>query len=194
MQPIDPTKLVIEPSLGKYRSEPGLFDDFLPQVLEDIQPQENVAETTQKAPTTIKLSIPIGVTAALAVPAAVADAPVPVIRPLPPPPPEPIRIPPPLPPSAPDPDSPTRAPPQQNEEPLDDDHREGAGAGAADQAGKELIVDDDIIVDQHGQEPRQTKRKAATEARNKIYDQTRFSNDLRYHQIPARKNQMKKLA
>ena len=42
------------------------------------------------------------------------------------------------------------------------------------------------------QETSRTKRKAAVEARDKIFCQTRFSNDVRYHPIPSRPKQPRK--
>ena len=38
IEQIDRNEFVVDPSLGRYRSEPGLFDDYLPKLLEDIQP------------------------------------------------------------------------------------------------------------------------------------------------------------
>ena len=35
VDPIDPTKVQTDPSLGKYRSEPGLFDENLPKLLDE---------------------------------------------------------------------------------------------------------------------------------------------------------------
>ena len=36
LETFDPSKIELDPSLGKYRSEPGLFDDYLPKLPEDI--------------------------------------------------------------------------------------------------------------------------------------------------------------
>ena len=167
------SKFVIDPSLGKYRIEPGLFDDYLPKLLEDVQPQMN-DEELQEQPATIGLSIPIGrhLPAAVPIPAAAAPAPPPVLRPeaiLPPPPPDPEPFVPP--------------PPEQNEGLPNDGEVEGESTAA------DILVDDELrpdenIVDHNIQEPQRIKRKAATEARDKIYSQIRFSNDVRYHPIP----------
>ena len=91
VDPIDTTQFVVDLSLSKYRSEPGLFDDYLPRLLDDVQPQPD-NETPQAAPTTIRLSIPLG---GALVPALPPPPPAAVMAPLRPPPPP--RAPPPVP-------------------------------------------------------------------------------------------------
>ena len=188
IEPIDPKQFVIDPSLGKYRSEPGLFDDYLPRLLEDAQPQ-NDSEKPQTAPTTIRLTIPIGGPPAPVLtpppPAAVmaplrqppAPPPVPIARPRSPSPPD-IRL---------DPTNPPQ--PEQQEAPLEEDHMDGTGTP---EPGGSAQGHDDPAEEQHVREPPQTRRKAAAIARDRIYGQTRFSDDVRYHPIPPREMHLRK--
>ena len=192
VDPIDTTQFVVDPSLSKYRSEPGLFDDYLPRLLEDVQPHPN-CEIPQAAPTTIRLSIPLGgaLSPALPPPApAVAMAPIP---PAPPPAPRepPATMLPPRPPTPPDnerdPINPPR--PEQQDVPLGEDHMDGTGA---EEPGEIAQGRDDNAEEQHVQEPPRTGRKAAAIARDRIYGQAQFSNDVRYHPIPPREMQPRK--
>ena len=57
VEPIDPIKLVIDGSLGKYRGDPGFFDAFLPKLLEIIQQQKKDDETNQRAPATVAAAL-----------------------------------------------------------------------------------------------------------------------------------------
>ena len=138
-------------------------------------------EELQELPAKIRLSIPIGghPPAAVPIPAPAAPAPPPVLRPeaiLPPPPdPEPF-VPP---------------PPEQNEGLPNNGQVEGESTAA------DILVDDELrpdenLVDHNIQEPQRIKRKSAAEARDKIYSQIQFSNDVRYHPIPPRVLQPRK--
>ena len=51
---------------------------------------------------------------------------------------------------------------------------------------------DETAEEQLVQEPPRTRRKAAAIARDRIYGQTRFSNDVRYHPIPPREKHPRK--
>ena len=51
---------------------------------------------------------------------------------------------------------------------------------------------DDPAEEQHVREPPRTRRKAAAIARDRIYGQAGFSNDVRYHPIPPREIQPRK--
>ena len=179
VDPIDTTQFVVDTSLSKYRSEPGLFDDYLPRLLDDVQPQPD-SEIPQAAPTTIRLSIPLGGALAPALP---PPPPAAVMAPLRPPPPP--RAPPPVPiarprsPSPPDigldPNNPPQ--PEQQEAPLED-HMDGTGTP---EPGGSAQGHDDPAEEQHVREPPRTRRKAAAIARERVYGQARFSNYVRYH-------------
>ena len=190
VDPIDTTQFVVDPSLSKYRSEPGLFDDYLPRLLEDVQPQPN-CEIPQAASTTIRLSIRLGGALAPALPPpapAVAMAPIP---PAPPPHEPPATMLPPRPPTPPDnerdPINPPR--PEQQDVPLGEDHMDGAGA---EEPGEIAQGRDDNAEEQHVQEPPRTGRKAAAIAHDRIYGQARFSNDVRSYPMPPREMQPRK--
>ena len=96
IDPMNATKFVIDPSLRKYRCELGLFENYLAQLHEYIQSQENYEETAQSAHATIHLSIPTGGPAASAVLVVALHAkvflpiPSPQLAPPPPPTPEPF--------------------------------------------------------------------------------------------------------
>ena len=77
VDPIDPTKFQTNPSLGKYRSEPGLFEENLLKLLDEIQPDNSDENDQPAAPARIRLSVSL---------------PVPVIPPPPDPPPIPGAI------------------------------------------------------------------------------------------------------
>ena len=171
---------MVDTSLSKYRSEPGLFDDYLPRLLDDVQPQPD-SEIPQAAPTTIRLSIPLGGALAPALP---PPPPAAVMAPLRPPPPP--RAPPPVPiarprsPSPPDigldPNNPPH--PEQQEAPLEEDHMDGTGTP---EPGGSAQGHDDPAEEQHVREPLRTRRKAAAIARDRVYGQARFINYVRYH-------------
>ena len=168
---VDPTKFQTDPSLGKYRSEPGLFDENLPKLLNEIQP-DNIDENDQPAaPARIRLSVPFGALAVGAAPAPVLISAAPIV--------------PPRPPSPPDTELDPINPPglEQRDAPLGEDHMDGAGAA---ETGAIAQGRDETAEEQHVQEPPRTRRKAAAIARDMIYGQTRFSNDVRYHPIPPR--------
>ena len=203
IDPIDEAQFVVDPSLSKYRSEPGLFDDYLPRLLDDVQPQQD-SEIQQATPTTIRFSIPIGGPLAPAPPPAVVMAPLPPAPPppvalpvppllvLPPPPREqPVQIVPPRPPPPPDIElDPINPPgPEQQDVHLGEDSMDGAGAT---ETGAIAQGRDETTEEQHVQEPLRTRRKAAAIARDRIYGQTRFSNDVRYHPIPPREKHPRK--
>ena len=204
IDPIDEAQFVVDPSLSKYRSEPGLFDDYLPRLLDDVQPQHD-SEIQQATPTTIRLSIPVGGPLAPAPPPAVVMAPPPpvalpvpplVVLPPPPPAPPPPREPPapivpPRPPSPLDIELEPMNPPQpgQQEAPIGEDHMDGAGAAEPGEMAQER---DETAEEQPVQEPPRTRRKAAATSRDRIYGQTRFSNDVRYHPIPPREKHPRK--
>ena len=196
IDPIDEAQFVVDPSLSKYRSEPGLFDYYLPRLLDDVQPQHD-SEIQQATPTTIRLSIPIGGPLPPAPPPPVA-LPVPPLVVLPPPPlPAPPPREPPLPivpprlPSPPDTELDPINPPglEQQDTPLGEDHMDGAGAA---ETGGIAQGRDETAEEQLVQEPPKTRRKAAAIARDRIYGQTRFSNDVRYNPIPPREKHPRK--
>ena len=211
IDPIDTAQFVVDPSLSKYRSEPGLFDDYLPRLLDDVQPQhDSEIQLCQRNPTTIRLSIPIGGPLAPVPPPAVVMAPLPPAPPppvalpvpplvvLPPPPPPappprepPVQIVPPRPPSPPDTELDPINPPglEQQDTPLGEDHMDGAGAA---ETGGIAQGRDKTAEEQPVQEPPRTRRKAAAIARDRIYGQTRFNNDVRYHPIPPREKHSRK--
>ena len=136
------------PSLRRYRSEPGLFDDYLPKLLEDIQPQTDNDETHDEAPATIKLSVSIG------------GPPAPMVAPLLPP------LPPPAVPRAPLPDPVLEQPAipfiERNKDPDRNEPIVNAPVG----------VEDKVKLEGYGfnldrlfqEQPPRTKRKAAAEA------------------------------
>ena len=185
VDPIGPTKFQTDPSLGKYRSEPGLFDENLPKLLDEIQPDNSDANDQPAAPARIRLSVPFGapvVGAAPApepIPAAPIVAPLPVPVPVIPPPPDP----PPIPGAIHVPDLPPFEPPAAP--PLDvinEQVHERLPNNDSDPEGYNL--------DELFREPQPVaRRKAAAEARDRIHAQLRFSNDVRYHPIPSRPKQ-----
>ena len=97
VDPIDPTKFQTDPSLGKYRSEPGLFDENLPKLVDEIHP-DNCDENQQPA-APARITVPFGAPAVAAAPAPVPIPAAPIVAPLPvpvpviPPPPDPPPIP-----------------------------------------------------------------------------------------------------
>ena len=89
---IEPSNFEKDPLLGKYRSEPGLSDESLPKLLDDIQPDNGGQSNHPDAGVQIRLSIPIGGPAAKPITPAVvppipAVAAAPIVAPLPPVPP-----------------------------------------------------------------------------------------------------------
>ena len=84
VEPIDPVKFRTDPSLRNYRSEPGLFDDYLPRLLDDIQPESSGRNNDPISPAIVRLSVPLGLPLATApIPVAPIMAPPPVPLPLP---------------------------------------------------------------------------------------------------------------
>ena len=187
---IDPSKFETDPSLGKYRSEPGLFDDSLPQLLDDIQPANGGQSNLPDAPARIRLSVPLrGPAVAPIVPAPVPiPAAAPIVAPLPLVP-LPIAAPP-----------PPALPPDPDPEPLAPPEFEYNDGLINDEPMNEAVVTMPTTVNLENdgqnmaQETSRTKRKAAVEARDKIFCQTRFNNDVRYHPIPPRELQPRKFS
>ena len=131
IDPIDTAQFVVDPSISKSRSEPGLFDDYLPRLLDDVQPQHD-SEIQQEASTTIRLSIPIGGPLASELP---PPPPAEVMAPISPAPPPPVALPVPLlvvlPPAPPprEPPAPIVPPsPEKQDASPGEDHMNGAGA------------------------------------------------------------------
>ena len=116
VDPVDPPKFQTDPSLGKYRSEPGLFDENLPKLLDEIQPDIIDENDQPAAPARIRLSVPFGALAVGAAPAPVPISAAPIV--------------PPRPPSPPDTELDPINPPglEHQDAPLGEDHMDGAGA------------------------------------------------------------------
>ena len=187
---IDPTKSETDPSLGKYRSDPGLFDDSLPELLDDIKPEIGGQSNLPDATARIRLSIPIGGPAAAPIPPAVVLIPArvaaPIVGPLPSVQPPKAALPPSAIPSDPDPESLASPEFQYNDGLLNNEPMHDATVA------KSITVNLGNNGQNMAQEPSRMKRKAAFEARNKILCQTRFRNDVRYHSIPPREQQPRK--
>ena len=188
LNPIDPTKFQTDPSLGKYRSEPGLFDKNLPKLLDEIQP-DNPDETDQPAaPARIRLSVPFGAPAVAAAPAPMPIPAAPIVVPLPVP--VPVIPPPPDPPPIPGavhvhelPLAELPAAPPMDI--IDEQVTDRLTSNNSDPEGYNL--------DELFREPQPVvRRKAAAEARDRIHAQIWFSNDVRYHPIPSRPKQPRK--
>ena len=75
LENLDPTTFMTDPSLGKYRGEPELFDECIPQLLEDFHNPTTEEPSQIQGPSSVQLSVPLGA------------APGPVVPPPPPPPP-----------------------------------------------------------------------------------------------------------
>ena len=99
LKSIDPSKFETDPSLGKFRSEPGLFDDSLSKLLDGIQTENGGQSNLPDTPVQIRLSEHNGGLAAAPIPLAVVPIPAvaaaPIIAPLPPVPPPIAALPPP---------------------------------------------------------------------------------------------------
>ena len=54
LETLDPSQFETNLSLGKYRDEPGLFDDSLPKLLDDIQPENGGQSNLPDAPSQIR--------------------------------------------------------------------------------------------------------------------------------------------
>ena len=160
LENIDPSKFETDPSLGKYRSEPGLFDDSLPKLLDDIQTANGGQSNLPDAPARIRLSVPLGGPAAA--PIAPAAVPIPAAAPI-------VALPPPA--LPPDPDPEPLVPPEfeYNDGLINDETMNDAA----------VTMPTTVNLGNDGQnmaqETSRTKRKAAVEARDKMFCQTRFS-------------------
>ena len=162
LENIDPSKFETDLSLGKYQSEP--------------------------APARIRLSEPLGGPAAA--PIAPATVPIPaaakIVAPLP------LVAPPtaalPQPALPPDPDPEPLVPPEF-------DYNDGLiNDKTMNDAAVTMSTTVNLGNDRQNmtQETSRSKRKAAVEARDKMFYQTRFNNDVRYHPIPPRELQPRK--
>ena len=190
VDPIDPAKFQTDPSLGKYRSEPGLIDENLPKLLDEIQPDKSDEKEQAAAPARIKLSVPFGMPAVAAAPAPVPIPASPIVAPLPvpvpviPPPPDP----PPIPGAGHVPDLPPfqlpAAPPMDI---IDEQRPDRLTNNESDPEGYSL----DELFREH--QP-VVRRKAAAEARDRIHAQLQFINDVRYGPIPPRELQPRKFS
>ena len=57
LESINPAEFITDPSLGKFRSEPELFDVFLPRLLGDVQPSSTEAQLSTQQPARVRLTI-----------------------------------------------------------------------------------------------------------------------------------------
>ena len=172
---LDPTTFMTDPSLGKYRGEPELFDECIPQLLEDFHNPTTEEPSQIQGPSSVQLSVPLGA------------APGPVVPPPPPPPPPVVPAPHPVVAPA----IPIVAPPPADEanEQIDneDPHRDIQFPDPDAQPNNDDTFNLDLLFQE--QEPIQTEnqrpqRQAAFEARDRIHaQQVQFNKRVQQREI-----------